>query len=106
MAKPTITPYTTTGTKASIGLDWATTPFNVAVAVTVGTTGTYSIQYSLDDPSTTDANALWFTDANLGSGTTASGVTNYMFPVTRIRIVIAAITGTITLQTLQGFAVS
>ena len=106
MAKPTINAYTTTGAKASIGLDWATTPFNVAVAVTVGTTGTYSIQYSLDDWSTTDANALWFTDANLIANTTVSGVTNYMFPVTRIRINITAITGTITLQTLQGFAIS
>lgn len=104
MAYSTKIAYTDTGTKASINMDPSIAPFNASLAVTLSSTGTYSIQYSLDDYATvTDANALWFTDANLGSGTAASGVTNYMFPVSRIRIVIAANGGTITLQTLQGF---
>ena len=96
--------YTTTGSQPSVNMDPSIVPFNASVAVTVGTSGTYSIQYALDDYAmVTDANALWFTDSNLVVGTTTSGVTNYMFPVTRIRIVIAAISGTITLQTLQGY---
>lgn len=104
MAYSTKIAYTDTGTKASINLDPSIAPFNASLAVTVGTSGTYSIQYSLDDYATvSDANALWFTDSNLGAGTTSSGVTNYMFPVTRVRIVIVANGGTITLQVLQGF---
>lgn len=96
--------YTTTGTKPSINMDPSIAPFNASLAVTLGSTGTYSVQYSLSDFSTvTDANALWFTDSNLGVGTAASGVTNYMFPVTRVRVVIAALGTTLTLQTLQGF---
>lgn len=98
--------YTTTGTKASLNMDPSITPFNASLAVTVGTTGTFGIQYSLSGPDVSDAAALWFDDANIPAGTTASKVTNYMFPVGRVRIVIAAISGTITLQTLQGFTVN
>ncbi len=95
--------YTTTGTKPSLNMDPSIAPFNASLAVSLGSTGTYSVQYSLSAPDVSDANALWFTDSNLIVGTTASGVTNYMFPVTRVRVVIAAVGTTLTLQTLQGF---
>lgn len=95
--------YTTTGTKQSVNMDPAISPFNASAAVYVGTTATYGIQYSLDPFTVTDANARWFDDANIPAGTTTSKVTNYMFPVTRVRVVIAAITGTLEFKTLQGF---
>lgn len=95
--------YTTTGTKASVNMDPAISPFNASVAVFLGSTGTYGVQYSLDPVTTSDANSRWFDDANLPAGQTTSKATNYMFPVTKIRIVIAAIGTTIELKTLQGF---
>jgi hypothetical protein len=95
--------YTTTGTKDSLNLDPSIAPFNATVAVTVGTTGTYKLQYSLDPMTVADSAALWFDSVNIPAGSTASIVTNFMFPVSRVRLVIAAISGTITLQTLQGF---
>lgn len=95
--------YTTTGTKDSLNLDPSIAPFNASVAVTVGTTGTFGLQYSLDPMTVADADALWIDSVNIPAGTTATTVTNFMFPVSRIRLDIAAISGTITLQALQGF---
>lgn len=96
--------YTTTGTKASINLDPSIVPFNATVAVNVGTAGNYKVQYSLDPMDVADASAIWSDTVNIPSGTTASAVTSIISPVSRIRIVIASITGTITLQTSQGIS--
>lgn len=95
--------YTTTGTKASVNMDPSIVPFNASIGVTLSSTGTYGIQYSLDSNDTPDASSSWFNDTNLPAGTALSGVTNYMFPVTKIRIVITALSGTLSLATLQGF---
>jgi hypothetical protein len=57
----------------------------------------------LDDPDIADTAALWFDSVNIPAGSTASLVTNMMFPVSRVRLIISAISGTITLQTLQGY---
>ena len=95
--------YTDTGTKGSLNLDPSISPFNASVVVTLSSTGNYKLQYSLDDITTSDANAIWTDSVNIPSGTTATAVTNFMFPVSRIRLVITSNGGTITLQTLQGF---
>ena len=95
--------YTDTGTKASVNMDPSISPFNATVGVTLSSTGNYKLQYSLDAPDTPDSSALWFDSVNIPSGTTASAVTNLMFPVSRVRLVITSNGGTITLQTLQGF---
>ena len=95
--------YTTTGTKTSVNMDASIAPFNASVGVTLSSTGTYGLQYSLSDVNISDTNALWFDSVNIPSGTTASKVTNFMFPVSRVRLVIVANGGTITLETLQGF---
>ena len=97
--------YTTTGVKSSLNMDPSICPFNASLAVFVGTTATYKIQYSLDPIETADASSRWFDDANLPASTTVSGVTNYMFPVTKVRIDISAVTGTLELKTLQGFMI-
>lgn len=96
--------YTTTGTKDSQNLDPSIVPFNAHVAVTVGTTGTYKLQYSLSGSDVSDANALWFDSADIPAGTAASATTLITSPVSRIRLVIAAISGTITMQVRQGFS--
>lgn len=107
MALSTQVAYTTTGTKASVNTDPSIAPFTCTVAVNVGTTGTYKMQYSLDDPSTvTDANAIWYDSTNMPASTTTSVVTSLVSPVSRVRLVIAAISGTITLQVSQGFTIN
>lgn len=97
------TSYTNTGTKAGLNLDPSIAPFNASVVVTLSSTGTYKLQYTLDPITVADADATWTDSVNIPSGTTASAVTNFMFPVSRARLVIAANGGTITLQMLQGF---
>ena len=92
-----------TGTQASINMDPAISPFNASVAVYLVSTGTYGVQYSLDPNTTSDANSRWFDDANLPAGQTTSKVTNYMFPVTKLRIVIVANATGIEFKALQGF---
>lgn len=95
--------YTTTGTKGSLNLDPSIAPFNASVVVSLGSTGTYGLQYSLDPMTVADADATWVDSVNIPSGTTATAVTNFMFPVSRIRVVIVAVGSSLKLQALQGF---
>lgn len=95
--------YTDTGTKGSLNLDPSIAPFNASIVVTLSSTGNYKLQYSLDPQTTADADSIWTDSVNIPSGTTASAVTNFMFPVSKIRAVIASNGGTITVQALQGF---
>ena len=95
--------YTDTGTKTSILMDPSIAPFNASVGVNLSSTGNYKLQYSLSDINIADADAIWVDSVNIPAGTTASMVTNFMFPVSRVRVVIASNGGTVTLETLQGF---
>lgn len=96
--------YTTAGgVKASKNMDPSIAPFNATVAVTLGSTGTYKLQYSLDPMTVADADASWFDSVNIPAGTTASAVTNFMFPVSRVRVDISAVGTTLKLQISQGF---
>lgn len=98
--------YTTTGTKASLNIDASIAPMSATIGVAVGGGATYKIQYSLDALDVADADADWFDDPTLGSGTITSGTTAYPHPVTKIRIVIAAVTDTVKLKVLQGFTIN
>ena len=95
--------YTDTGTKTSLTMDPSIAPFNASVSVNLSSTGNYKLQYSLTDAEISDASAIWTDSVNIPSGTTSSKVTNFAFPVTRVRVIIASNGGTITLETLQGF---
>jgi hypothetical protein len=95
--------YTDTGTEGSLNLDPSIAPFNASVVVTLSSTGTYKLQFSLDPADVADDDSIWTDSVNIPDGTTASAVTNFMFPVSKIRLVIAANGGTITLQVCQGF---
>ena len=103
MATQTVA-YTTVGTKASISLDPNLDPFsvNIACALAVGTTADYSLQYSLDPLTTSDASAIWYTSNDIPLGTTTSAVSLFTSPVSRIRLVIVALAGTLTIQSLQA----
>jgi len=101
--------YTTTGTKASLDVDSSISPFNVSVGVTLaGGTSTYGLQYTLDDftdPLKTDATAVWFDSSEIPLNTSASIIVGLTKPVTRVRLVIAALSaGSLRLQTQQTFS--
>lgn len=95
--------YTDTGTKASILLDPSISPFNASIHVDLSSTGTYGLEFSLSAPDVSDSSAIWFDSVNIPAGTTADATTNLMFPVGRVRAVIVANGGTITLQICQGY---
>jgi len=98
--------YTTTGTKASLNLDPSIADFKVTVATTVGTTATYKMEYSLDPMTVADSDALWFENATIPAGTTTSKVALITTPIARVRLVIAAVSGTLTIQVRQGISVN
>jgi hypothetical protein len=95
----------TTGEQPSVNLDPSITPFSVTVAVhVVGGSASFGLEWSFDDFATvTDANAVWFTDKLIPTGTTADTYENYNTPATRMRINIATNTGGIQLKVLQGY---
>ena len=95
------------GTAAPITLDWTQPVFNASFAVELqgSSTATFSVQFSLDDMTTTTP--TWFYDANVGQNTTATFVGNYMFPVTAVRLVTSSLSagGSIIFAVLQGIPV-
>lgn len=95
--------YTTTGAKTPVIVDDQQSPFNASVAAIVVGTCTYGVEFTMDDVNNAAITPVWFSDANLPAGQSASGVSNYMFPVRAIRINISAITGAgVRFVVLQG----
>lgn len=95
---------TTTGQKVPFIPNILQGPFNVSAAVVLvgSSTGTYGVEFTLDDVNDPTITPVWFNDANLPTGQTANGVTNYAFPVRAIRINIAAVSGSIRFTVIQG----
>jgi len=103
MPNPYSVTFTTTGAKTPCITDRSQSPFNMSVAAIVLGTATYGIEYTLDDVNDPTVTPVWFPDANLPTGQTASGVTNFMFPIQAVRINIAAISGAgVRFVVLQG----
>jgi hypothetical protein len=101
----------TTGEQPSINVDPSINPFSVTVAVAVlaGTTASFGLEWSFDDfSSVSDANATWFTDKLIPTGTTTSTYENYNTPATRVRLNIATNTAGagIAIKVLQGFTIN
>ena len=101
--------YTTTGTKASWNLDPSIAPFHASISCELSDGGTvsYTLQYSYDtlnDPLATDADATWFESTDIPAGTTASKAATFNAPIARVRVVIAALTGSLKMISLQGFS--
>lgn len=95
--------YTGTGTMSSIGLDASIVPFNATVGVALSNSATYKLQYSLDPLTTADSSSNWYDAGTLGPGTTSSGTISFTAPITKIRPVISAVNGTVSVAVLQGF---
>ena|ERR1700748_454353 len=102
--------YNTTGTMQSWNLDHAIVPMNTAVRVTVNaSTASYGLQYNLAPlgPTDPDSTGNWIADPNIPASTTAlAASTTFATPVARIRLVIAALTGTatVTMEALQSMS--
>ena len=101
--------YTTTGTKQSWNCDPSISPFNLSVALTLmgAATGTFGLQYSydtLDGPTLTDSDAEWFDSTVIPAGTTADAQQAFNAPIARVRVVIAALSGSLKMTMLQGFS--
>lgn len=100
-----VTDVVSTGPSAPVLLDWAQTPFNVSVfvEVPVGVTASFSVEETGSDPSDLSHTPVWLTNANIGTGTATSSVTNYMFPIFATRLNVASISGgSIRLIVFQG----
>ena len=98
----------TTGDSDPVVMDIMAQPFNASVAVVlVGTSATYTVSYTLDDPNNFASKAAflsgatWFAHATLASQT-ASQFGNVAFPVKALKLTASAITAaTLTMTVIQ-----
>lgn len=78
---------------------------SVSVVVAPASTLTYTVQHTYDDvfaPTFNPATATWFDNADLAADTT-SGQTNYIAPVTAVRLNVTAFTsGSATITVIQA----
>lgn len=111
MANPIIITSTSSGVSRVVNLDYYRNPFNVTVAVTGSTSGTFSyfVEYTLDDQQylTNIGSTLaitWISDASLGPTQTANGVTSFTSPVAGVRLTISSApsSAAVTMRVLQG----
>lgn len=100
--------YGDDGEMASINLDPSIASFKAHVAFTLSSGGSvdYKMQYSLSPMTVSDADALWFDSLVIPANTAASAVEVLTTPFSRVRAVIASITGTLTMQVRQGISVN
>lgn len=99
--------YTTTGAKTSWNLDYSIAPFNAAINITLTGTATYALQYTLDpldSPTAVDTDAVWLDSPDIPTGTPTSATTSFLTPVARVRLNIAAISGSLKMEAIQGLS--
>lgn len=96
--------YTTTGTKQSLNVDPSIVPFNAAITVLLTGTASYKLQYSLTPFTIADASANWFDSGDIPAATITSAVTGFLTPVSRVRLVIASISGSLVMEINQGMS--
>lgn len=96
--------YTTTGTKQSLNLDPSIVPFNAAITVALTGTADYKLQYSLTPFTIADASANWLDIPGTAASITTSTSVPLLTPVSRVRMVITAVSGTLVLEINQGFS--
>lgn len=105
MANPSYTPITATGTYAYY-TDFFQSPFNLSYAVefAAGTTGSYTVSYTLDDPNDLSWTPVWVADPTNGTAQTATQGGFYSFPVRGLRVIFSALGGSASarLAVIQG----
>jgi len=94
MANPIYVPITATGTFAKY-LDFMQSPASISYAVefAAGTTGTFTVSYTLDDPNDTTWTPIWIADPVNGSAQTSSVGGVYVGPIRGLRVIFSALGG-------------
>lgn len=98
--KVQVVSQTDTGSSDAIVVNTNTNPCNIGFGVTIDDgSPTYSVQHTFDDPAV--GFTTWF-DHPTVVGETADADGNYAFPVTGIKLVVTAGTGTVTMKLVQA----
>jgi hypothetical protein len=104
--RPVRKTVTVTGPTAPIPLDLDATPFNIGIGVVIpaGSSATYTVEHTFDDVFANNFNpatATWLPHATL-SGKSATSDGNYAYPITAVRLNVAAVTGQVVFNVLQA----
>jgi hypothetical protein len=101
--------YASAATETSIGLDPSIAPFNATVVCTLlgGATASYKLQFTLKEYGAldTDSSANWIDSQDIPSGTTTNAYASFLTPVSRVRLVIASLSGgALQIEVRQGLS--
>lgn len=96
--------YSAPATTQSLNLDPSIVPFNATIICTLSGTASYKMQYAVTPFTVADSSTNWVDSGDIPSGTTTSAVSGIITPVSRVRLVIASISGSITMEVTQGFS--
>lgn len=91
------------GVSAPIPMDYNAAQFEVGIGCEISATATYTVEHTFEDvyaPTFNPATATWWPNTGL-TAKTANSDGNYAFPVTAIRLNVAASTGTVTMIVIQ-----
>lgn len=95
---------TGTGRSGICVVDDFQTPFNIGIAVSISATATFTVEYSLDDPTAAGydpATAAWFVAPGFTSGSAAvAGALT--IPCRAISLNVSASTGSVTAKIVQA----
>lgn len=101
--KAVVRSVTGVGSSTPAPMDTYISPFNVGVGIKVTGTVTYTVQHTFDDVFAADFNAAtatWYNHPTLTGSASLDG--NYAFPVTAIRVINSAGSGTTQLTAIQA----
>lgn len=87
------------GSSGAIVVNTNVTPVNIGFGVVVTGTVTYTVQHTFDDPAV--GFTTWFSHPTVVDETTNQDG-NYAFPVTGVKVLVTAGTGTASLQLIQA----
>lgn len=87
------------GSSGNIVINTNVTPVNVGFGVIVSGTVTYTVQHTFDDPAV--GFSTWFSHPTVVDETTNQDG-NYAFPVTGVKLLVTAGSGTATLKLIQA----
>lgn len=96
-----IVSQTGVGSSATIPMNLDSTPFNVGFGVKVTGTVTYTVQHSFDPVWQSGGVVTWYNHPTIAS-LSANADGNYAFPVSAIKIVVTAGSGTVDLTVIQA----
>ncbi len=97
--KVQIVSKTGVGSSSALVMNTNSTPFNVGFGVVVSGTVTYTVQHTFDDPAT--GFTTWFSHPTIAAKTDNQDG-NYAFPVTGIKVLVTAGSGTATMNLVQA----